>query len=131
MEFVVRLALQQAQDSLQGLYDGNPKRKTDRPSAEQILKAFCHITLYFLPDSTVFITPINQLQKQILFAMKMPESLYELELRTVTSCPARFKPMPKAQYGCTSPLEPTVRIVILSFRFGGVDELGTNRASYW
>ena len=35
----------------------------------------------FLPDSTVFITPINQLQKQILFAMKMPESLYELQLR--------------------------------------------------
>ncbi len=81
MEFVVRLALQQPQDSLQGLYDGNPKRKTDRPSAEQMLKAFCNITLYFLPDSTVFITPINQLQKQILFAMKMPESLYELELR--------------------------------------------------
>lgn len=81
MEFVVRLALQQAQDSLQGLYDGNPKRKTNRPSAEQMLKAFCHITLYFLPDSGVFITPINQLQKQILFAMKMPESLYELELR--------------------------------------------------
>jgi hypothetical protein len=39
------------------------------------------ITLYFLPDSTVFITPINQLQKQILSAMKMPELLYELELK--------------------------------------------------
>ncbi|MDZ8261942.1 hypothetical protein [Nostoc sp. ChiQUE01b] len=61
IEFVVRLALQQAQDSLQGLYDGNPKCKTHRPSAEQMLKAFCHITLYFLPDSTVFITPIKQL----------------------------------------------------------------------
>ncbi|BAZ69371.1 hypothetical protein NIES4106_60790 (plasmid) [Fischerella sp. NIES-4106] len=76
MEFVVRQALQQAQESLQGLYDGNPKRKTDRPSAEQILKAFCHITLYFLPDSTIFITPINDVQKLILSLMKMPESLY-------------------------------------------------------
>lgn len=66
IEFVVRLALPQAQESLQGLYDGNPKRKTPRPSTEQMLKAFCNITLYFLPDSTVFITPINQLQKQIL-----------------------------------------------------------------
>jgi hypothetical protein len=69
------------QESLQGLYDGNPKRKTDRPSAEQMLKAFCNLTLYFLPDSTVFITPVNQLQKQILAAMKMPEFLYELELK--------------------------------------------------
>ena len=81
MEFVVRQALQQTQESFQGLYDGNPKRKTDRPSAEQMLKAFCNLTLYFLPDSTVFITPINQLQKQILSAMKMPEFLYELELK--------------------------------------------------
>lgn len=81
MESVVRLALQQTQESLQGLYDGNPKRKTHRPSAELMLKAFCNLTLYFLPDSTVFITPINQLQKQILAAMKMPEFLYELELK--------------------------------------------------
>jgi transposase len=81
MEFVVRLALQQTQESLQGLYNGNPKRKTHRPSAELMLKAFCNLTLYFLPDSTVFITPINQLQKQILAAMKMPEFLYELELK--------------------------------------------------
>jgi transposase len=81
MEFVVRQTLQQTQESLQGLYDGNPKRKTHRPSAELMLKAFCNLTLYFLPDSTVFITPINQLQKQILAAMKMPEFLYELELK--------------------------------------------------
>ena len=77
MEFVVRLALQQTQQSLAGLYDGNPKRKTNRPSAELMLKAFCHLTLYFLPDSTIFITPINALQKQILSLMKMPESLYQ------------------------------------------------------
>jgi len=81
MEFVVRLALQQNQESLQGLYHGNPKRKTDRPSAEQMLQAFCNLTLYFLPDSTVFITPINQLQRQILAAMKMSEFLYDLELK--------------------------------------------------
>jgi transposase len=67
MEFVVRQALQQTQESLQGLYDGNPKRKTDRPSAEQMLKAFCNLTLYFLPDSTVFITPINQLHSSDSF----------------------------------------------------------------
>ncbi|BAY28275.1 hypothetical protein NIES2107_75830 (plasmid) [Nostoc carneum NIES-2107] len=79
MEFVVRLALEQTQQSLAGLYDGNPKRKTARPSAEQMLKAFCNLTLYFLPDSTIFITPINALQKQILSLMKMPESLYQID----------------------------------------------------
>ncbi len=27
-----------------------PSEKTDRPSAEQMLKAFCNLTLYFLPE---------------------------------------------------------------------------------
>ena len=79
MEFVVRLALQQTQQSLPGLYDGNPKRKTARPSAEQMLKAFCNLNLYFLPDSTIFITPLSELQKQIISLMKIPESLYQLD----------------------------------------------------
>ncbi|WP_143855737.1 IS1634 family transposase [Nostoc sp. 'Peltigera membranacea cyanobiont' 232] len=78
MEFVVRQALQLTQQSLAGLYDGNPKRKTNRPSAERMLQAFCHLTLYYLPDSTIFITPLSELQKQILSLMKMPESLYQL-----------------------------------------------------
>lgn len=79
MEFVVRQALIETQQSLAGLYDGNPKRKTARPSAEKLLKAFCNLTLYFLPDSTIFITPINTLQQQILCLMKMPESLYQVD----------------------------------------------------
>ncbi|MBD2365320.1 transposase [Anabaena minutissima FACHB-250] len=79
MEFVVRKALQQTQQSLAGLYDGNPKRKTSRPSAERMLQAFCYLTLYYLPDSTIFITPLSELQKQILALMKMPESLYQLD----------------------------------------------------
>ncbi len=79
MEFVVRQALIETEQSLAGLYDGNPKRKTNRPSAEKMLKAFCNLTLYFLPDSTIFITPINALQKQILSLMKMPLALYQVD----------------------------------------------------
>jgi len=78
MEFVVWQALIETQQSLAGLYDGNPKRKTGRPSAEKMLKAFCNLTLYFLPDSTLFITPLSELQKQILCLMKMSESLYQV-----------------------------------------------------
>ncbi len=70
MEFVVRQALIETQQSLAGLYDGNPKRKTARPSAEQMLQAFCDLTLYFLPDSTIFITPIKGLPKNKLFQEK-------------------------------------------------------------
>lgn len=81
IEFVVRQALQNAQQSLAGLYDGNPKRATARPSTEQLLKAFCHLTLYFLPDSSIFITPLDPLQRQILSLMKLPESIYQLHLR--------------------------------------------------
>lgn len=79
MEFVVRQALIETQQSLAGLYDGNPKRKTERPSAEKMLKAFCDLTLYFLPDSTIFVTPLSELQKQILYLMKMPDSLYQVD----------------------------------------------------
>jgi len=66
VEFVVRQALQSAQQSLAGLYDGNPKRATAHPSTEQLLKAFRHITLYSLPNYTIFITPLCALQRQIL-----------------------------------------------------------------
>ena len=45
MEFVVRRQLSQSQASLAGLYDGNPKRSTKRPTAEKLLRAFCNITL--------------------------------------------------------------------------------------
>ncbi len=80
IEFVVREALQKAQQVLAGLYDGNPKRATARPSIEQLLKTFSNLTLYFLPDSTIFITPLSDLQRQILSLMKLPESLYQLHL---------------------------------------------------
>ncbi len=46
MKFVVRRQLHQSQSSLAGLYDGNPKRSTKRPTAEKMLKAFSNITLY-------------------------------------------------------------------------------------
>ena len=81
IEFVVRQVLHNTEQSLAGLYNGNPKRATTRPSAEQLLQAFCHLTLYLLPDATFFITPLDDLQRQILRLMKMSESLYQLHLR--------------------------------------------------
>lgn len=76
MEFVVRRQLTVAQQSLSGLYSGNPKRKTNRPTAEQLLTAFGDLTLYLHPDGSAEISSLNSLQRQILHLMKIPESIY-------------------------------------------------------
>jgi hypothetical protein len=78
MEFVVRRQLQDQQTALAGLYDGNPRRTTARPTAERLLAAFCGITLYFHADESWEISPLNPLQKQILQLMGMTESIYSL-----------------------------------------------------
>jgi hypothetical protein len=66
---------------LAGLYDGNPKRATARPSAEKILKAFENISLYLLPDGSMFVTALSSLHRQILSMLKLPESIYSLHLK--------------------------------------------------
>jgi transposase len=76
MEFVVRRQLRQSQSSLAGLYDGNPKRSTDRPTAEQMLKALRNLTLYIERDGKTEISCLNEVQQQILRLMNIPESIY-------------------------------------------------------
>lgn len=76
IEFVVRRQLLKQSKSLAGLYDGNPKRSTTRPTAERLLDAFSGITMYFHRDGSCEITLLNDLQKQILTLMEMPQSLY-------------------------------------------------------
>ena len=78
MEFVVRRQLSDQQQSLAGLYDGNPKPTTNRPTAERLLRAFCGISLYFHRDGSTEISPLNCLQQQVLKFMRFPESIYTL-----------------------------------------------------
>lgn len=82
IEFQVRRSLQTLHTSLTGLYAGNPRRKTERPSTEQLLKAFLGITLYHHRDGTTEISPLNPLQRRILALMGFPESIYELPVKT-------------------------------------------------
>ena len=77
MEFVVRGNLQTLNSKLSGLYEGNPRRPTERPSTEQMLRTFRHITLYHLPNGTAEITPLNSLQQRILALMNIPETIYD------------------------------------------------------
>ena len=76
MEFVVRRQLHQSQSSLAGLYEGNPKRATDHPTAEKMLKAFSNITLYIYRDGSEEISSLNLVQEQILRLMNVPKSIY-------------------------------------------------------
>ncbi len=76
MEFVVRRQLRQYQSSLAGLYEGNPKRSTNRPTAEKMLRAFNNITLYIHRDDSIEISGLNLIQQQILRLMNVEESIY-------------------------------------------------------
>jgi len=78
-EFVARRALATAIDELAGLYPGNPKQATSRPTTERLLAAFKEINLsvVFLPDQTiVHITPLSSLQNRILELLDLPTSIY-------------------------------------------------------
>jgi transposase len=78
-EFVARRDLAATGEKLAGLYAGNPKHATDQPSAERLLKAFDNITLYFHKTETEIryeVTPLSPLQRRILKALGIPESVY-------------------------------------------------------
>ena len=79
IEFVVRRELAATDETLQGLYAGNPRRATDQPTAERLLKAFEDITLYRHESTTQIwyaVTPLSALQRRILQLMHIPESVY-------------------------------------------------------
>ncbi len=73
MEFVIRRQLTQLGQSLSGLYLGNPKRATFRPTAEQLLAAFCELTLYLYPDGSTEISSLNILVQ--VAQIKLPMSI--------------------------------------------------------
>ncbi len=69
LEFSVRTHLEADQQSLAGLYAGNPKRATHRPTTELLLKAFRGITLTIMEINQVrqrFLSPLSELQQRIL-----------------------------------------------------------------
>jgi transposase len=80
MEHVVREKLEQAGESLTGLYAGLPTRETTRPTTERLLRAFKEITLTVvsMPDQRIrHITPLNALQRRILNLLDLPPSVYQ------------------------------------------------------
>ncbi len=79
LEYQVRSQLAQQQQVLAGLYAGNPKRATRRPTSEAVLKAFkgLHLTALRKPAHTVYhVTSLSALQERILALLGFPSTVY-------------------------------------------------------
>lgn len=69
LEFVVRSQLSEAETDLAGLYAGNPKRRTKRPTSEAFLGSFSYICLVGIKEIdgiSYHLTPLTALQQGIL-----------------------------------------------------------------
>lgn len=84
IEFAVRRSLQKTKTKLVGLHPANPKKGDDKPTAERILKAFDHITLNVFDNGLACLTPLTELQKQILLHLGFDEIIY-LNLEKLTN----------------------------------------------
>jgi transposase len=79
LEFVGRRQLASEQTKLAGLYAGNPKRETARPTAERMLETFEEITLTIieLPQQTIcHVTPLSPVHLRILEILGFSEDVY-------------------------------------------------------
>ena len=76
-EFEVRRRLKGT--ALAGLYPGNPKRTTSRPSAELLLEAFQNLDLIIFParpGTLRHLTPLSEVQQRILALLDLPQTIY-------------------------------------------------------
>lgn len=82
LEFVANRQLNQQQESLPGLVPGNPKMKTQRPSAERMLARFSGLHWLGQPTATGLrghiVEPLTPLQRRILDLLGIPETIYGL-----------------------------------------------------
>lgn len=79
LEFVVRRQLAAEGATLSGLYAGNAKRETARPTAERLLEAFQEVTLTVMvtgQHSHCHLTPLHPLQERILELLGFSEQAY-------------------------------------------------------
>jgi transposase len=89
LEFVGRRRLAAEGAQLAGLYAGNPRRDTARPTAERLLEAFRDITLTIMegPQQTArYVTALSPLQQRILEILGFSSALYT-RLCTVSAEP--------------------------------------------
>jgi transposase len=79
LEYVVRRQLAAPGEKLAGLYAGNAKRETARPTAERLLEAFQEMTLTLVEGATQtyrHLTDLSPLQVRILELLGFPSQVY-------------------------------------------------------
>ncbi|MGH9833904.1 MAG: hypothetical protein ACRD9Y_12860 [Blastocatellia bacterium] len=79
IQFVVRRNLAKENQTLKGIYPGQPGRQTGRPTTEMMLRAFQRVTLSQITingEGYEHITPLDEVQKRILKLMELPEEIY-------------------------------------------------------
>ncbi|WP_292747277.1 hypothetical protein [Nostoc sp. NMS4] len=79
LEFQVRHNLDKNKEKLAGLYVGNPKRETPRPTSEILLAAFKEITLLLIEvknEVYAHLTVLSPLQQRILVLLGFQISIY-------------------------------------------------------
>jgi transposase len=79
LEGTARQRLAESQATLAGLFAGNPKRVTSRPTAEALLEAFrdIHLTLVLIGQQAHrHISPFSDLQQKILALWDLPANIY-------------------------------------------------------
>ena len=79
VEFAARRSLAAAGVSLAGLYAGQPRRATARPTSELLLRTFQGVNLVTLPGGSGAprqVTPLSGLQQRILVLLELPADTY-------------------------------------------------------
>jgi transposase len=79
LEFVVRQRLAATRTVLVGLYAGNPKRATARPTTERLLKRFEGLTLTLIREGRRWryhLTPLSRVHRRILALLDFPVAIY-------------------------------------------------------
>jgi transposase len=81
IELLVRSGLQETKEPLPGLYEGQPNRKTARPTAVRLLKAISRLEITLTRAETArgtrwHITPLPPLLQRILELLKLSPKVY-------------------------------------------------------
>jgi len=89
-EYNVRKRLHEMKEPLRGIFKGNPKRKTSKPTTEMMLKSFEGITLTELSvgkQKHQVLSPLTEIQEKIL-------SLAGLSFETYSILTGSFSELP-------------------------------------
>jgi transposase len=79
IEHRVRQRLAETNETLAGLYAGNPKRTTERPTAEAMLQVFkgIHLSVVSMGEQVLYhVTPLSDVQQKILSLLDFPSDIY-------------------------------------------------------